>query len=194
MKPLGSSRDDALKPEDLKALEAATSSPREKALVRLMTRFGLRAGEAAHVNLSWISGQRGTLEIPYVCSCARCKESGDRWGPKTEAGARTVPLRAHTETWEAVKIYLTHEDEPWVTRQGVWALVKRVADRGNLLERVYPHALRATAATQLADMGLSADQIALIMGWEDSGMAKPYIQRSGIDAEKALKGKDLEWW
>lgn len=160
-----------------------------------MSHWGLRATEAAHLVPEWVSTQRGHLKIPGRCTCRTCKESDESaWTPKTDASNRTLPIHQHEESWAAVKAYVGAIGHDPVTRQAVWQIVKRVADRANLTQRVYPHALRATAATMFADMGLNEHQLCRILGWGDPRMARPYVQSSGIVAEKALSGRDLEWW
>lgn len=189
-----SSKDDALTPEQLNRLEAAAEGPRENAYIRLMGRWGLRATEVAHVCPAWVSTQRGHLTIPGRCTCQRCRDDDSTaWTPKTSAGARSLPLHQHTETWEAVKRYLAREDDPWISRQAVWKLVKRVADRALLDTRVYPHALRATAATNFAAMGMNPYQLQHAMGWAQTRSAEPYIRVSGREVDAFLEDKDLDW-
>src|SRR5687768_6297502 len=90
--PRGESREYALSQDDLHRLENAAKSPRERAYIRLLARFGLRAGEAAHFNLSWFSGQRGVLTVPLMCRCETCVATGKPWKPKRKASHRALPL------------------------------------------------------------------------------------------------------
>src|SRR5688500_9338565 len=82
----GNSRHYALKPEELNALERAAETARERAYVRLMARWGLRAAETAHFCFDWFSGQRGVLTIPRMCRCPSCLTAGKPFRSKTEAG------------------------------------------------------------------------------------------------------------
>lgn len=193
----GHSKEYILTPDEVHRVEATARSPREKLYCRLMARWGLRAGEVAHVCPEWVSYQRGELRIPLMCRCATCVAHGSPWRPKNEASARTIPLHIHTETWEALRVFLTHYStagEAQVTRQGVWGLVKRLADRAGVQHRLFPHALRATAATQMADMGLSAEQLARALGWATARHTQPYIRLAAVGIEKAFEGKELRWW
>lgn len=195
----GESREYALSQPDLHRFEAAARTPRERAYVRFLARWGLRAGEASHVCLDWFSGQRGVLTVPRTCRCAMCNEDSlsGAWRSKNEAANRALPIYKHTESWEAAKIFFTNCPTPaesQVSRQAVWKLVKTVADRAGLLHLVFPHALRATAATQFASMGFNELQLCRVMGWTDLRSAKPYIRTSSATIENALDGKDLRWW
>lgn len=187
-------RDDILTPDELARLQHHAESTREQAWVLLMSKWGLRASEAAHVNPKWVSTQNGTLTIPARCRCPTCKD-GDAWDPKTTAGARTLPLQDHDpETWTAVLAYVQDYSHDPCSRQAVGKAVKRVADRALIEARIYPHALRATAAQQLADAGLTAHQLCRILGWKDARSARPYVDASKASVERALEDTRAPWW
>ncbi|MBS3792622.1 hypothetical protein KGY77_08280 [Candidatus Bipolaricaulota bacterium] len=52
--------------------------------------------------------------------------------------------------------YFDYNDKVGVTRATVFWRVKNMAERADLTRRVYPHALRATCAFQLAEAGINA--------------------------------------
>lgn len=192
----GESREYSLNQDDLRRLEAAARTPREVLYVRLAARWGLRADEIAHFCLDWFSGQRGVLTVPIMCRCEACRATGRPWRAKTDEGHRALPIFKHTETWEAAKKYLTLHPgaDAQTTRQTVWNTIKRLADRAGLFQRVFPHALRATAATQFASMGFNELQLCRAMGWSDLRSATPYIRTSSAAVEAGLEGRDLAWW
>lgn len=187
-------REDVLTPDELARLQNATESTREQAWILLMSKWGLRANEAAHVTPAWISTQNGTLTIPARCRCPSCQD-GEAWNPKTNAGARTLPLQAHDpETWAALLAYVQDYAHDPCSRQAVGKAVKRVADRALIEANVYPHALRATAAQQLADAGLTAHRLCNVLGWKDARSARPYVDASKASVDRALKDTAQPWW
>lgn len=162
-----------------------------------MARWGFRASEASHFCLEWLTGDKGVVTIPKMCRCRVCQERGKPFRAKTVMGNRSLPLFRHVESWEAARIFLERCPTPesaQVTRQAVWTMVKSVARRAGVVDRVFPHALRATAATQLASLGLNEMQLCQAMGWKDLSMARPYVRTAGADLSAALEGKDQRWW
>jgi integrase len=66
--------------------------------------------------------------------------------------------------------------------------VNRVALRADLDPgRVYPHALRATAAMHHAYRGVPTGVLQNLMGWETLQTANKYIRLSGEPAAEALR-------
>lgn len=188
-------RDDILTPNELARFQDHAESTREQAWILLMSRWGLRASEAAHVNPAWVSTQQGTLTIPSRCRCPSCRDANEAWDPKTPAGQRTLPLRDHDpQTWAAVLAYLQEYGHDPCSRQAVGQAVKRVADRALIEARVYPHALRATAAQQFADAGLSEHRLCKILGWADARSARPYVDASRAQVDRALEDHPDPWW
>lgn len=190
-------RDAALGELDFQRFIEAAKSPRERCYAHLLAHWGLRASEVAHFCFDWVARQRGVITIPKQCKCQACRESGKPFRTKTPNGHRSLPVHKHTETWEACKRFLEAYPTPeasQVSRQAVWKLVNRLAARAGLVDTVYPHALRATAATQLASMGLTDVQLCRAMGWSDIRVARPYVRVSAASLENALDDKDLKWW
>jgi integrase len=183
-----------LTPDELTQLQDAADSTRERAWLLLTSKWGLRASEAAHVNPAWVSTQQGTLTIPSRCRCPTCQD-GDAWDPKTNAGARTLPLMDHDpETWAAVLAYVQDYGHDPCSRQAVGKAVNRLADRALLEANVYPHALRATAAQQLADAGLTAHRLCRVLGWKDARSARPCVDASRAQVDRALEDAIDPWW
>lgn len=182
----GESRLFALRPEELGRLEAAAKSPREKLSVRLLGRFGLRCGELAHLNPSWVSPQSGTLTVPLRCVCTVCQARERPWRCKKPASHRALPVAADPQTWDALMVFFgrySTPEETIVSERAVHKLVKTLADRAMLFQRVFPHALRATAASTFARQGANEAQLCGLMGWEDLASARPYVQASGVSVE-----------
>jgi integrase len=186
-----SSRDDALSPEDWDTFIRAARSPEERLRCRLAGIWGLRADEVGHTVLEWLSAAAGTLTVPRRCRCQYCRASGQEWTPKTPSGNRTLPVTKDPATWIAAKDYFARGPRGPVSSRTVHRTVVRVADRAGLFRPVYPHSLRATAATRFAAKGLNEHALARVMGWADGRPAREYVQASGIDAARALEDVDL---
>jgi site-specific recombinase XerD len=69
-----------------------------------------------------------------------------------------------------------------------------MAKRAGLTRPIYPHALRATAAYQLAEAGLSAQALRQLMGWSDLRTAQAYIDAAGVAAQIELEEKAGRLW
>ena len=52
---------------------------------------------------------------------------------------------------------------------------------------VYPHALRATAASAHASRGVSAYSLMSTMGWSDIGTARAYIRSNEEQANREIR-------
>jgi len=52
--------------------------------------------------------------------------------------------------------------------------------------RVYPHALRATAAFNYCFLEVTAFQLMTLMGWNQLQTANDYLMASGVTARKAV--------
>lgn len=188
-----------MKAHEQTALWRAARTAKRRLLYVLLCHWGLRASEAGHFNRSWI--ERGsapaTFVVPLHCGCLRCAASGRAWRhtpgraastmqriergeftPKTDYGYRRIPYgRAPPELVRAIDDYLTDHEGLYVSRQAVWRLVKRwLVDAGMAYDRSFPHALRATAATRLADEGQDVFAIMGVLGWRNFNVASRYIR------------------
>jgi len=99
------------------------------------------------------------------------------WVPKTESGARTIPirnpdLRRHLEDW------FRSRRDLGVTRQTIHADVVDLAEAAGLTRKVFPHHLRHTFGTRLAANGANASFIKSVMGHEDLSTSQQYIELS----------------
>jgi len=97
-----------------------------------------------------------------------------QWSPASEDGARTISytfpgMRKTFRRW-----FKTH-DSIGMTRQGIW---QRVRTLGNKIlgKKLYPHSLRMSAATILADNGASSIKLKESMGWAKIDSALHYVE------------------
>ena len=144
--------------------------------VRLPLFAGLRIGEVAHLKASWIDWDKCSITIPsrQECTCSECiKFRGGLWMPKTEAGQRSLLIVPELEP------YLQRLDGGIDrTRQALCQRFQKIKKRSRLLKVSYPHALRATFATRLAEQGISAPSLTYLLGWAGLQTAEAYVQSS----------------
>lgn len=169
-------------------------------------RLGLRGGEICHLSEEWVNWERSMLEIPAYdqCACGYCRQQAqlavehsedltiedamaERWQPKTEHSVRTVPFDFDPEVEAAVKTFFERFDTYDHSRASINRRVDRVAEAAGFdPDSVYPHALRATAATNLAYAGVPAPALQSMMGWSKLSTATKYIRLSGTATADAL--------
>jgi len=180
--------DDALTPEEMEAMIKASNTPKEKMVIASSMLFGMRTGEIMHMRESWLSYQNDKIMIPesQPCECWECRNKKE-WRPKTDRGTRAIPLWHDWGNASIKGFFGLYKDSGIKTRMTVYNIVKRVAKRGRVQTHTYPHALRATAASHFAEMGMSAQGLCEVMGWSDLRTAQHYIRRMGKTAERELK-------
>lgn len=134
---------------DVDKIITACITLEEKAIVGLLYGGGLRASELAGVLVENIDLDRALVTIVG---------KGDK--------VRTVPVGRHAA--DAISSYMTTCVEPKgrlfeLSRQDVWRLVKRVANRAGV-ENVYPHLFRHTFATHLMKNGAGVRIVQQMLG------------------------------
>lgn len=176
-------------------------------------RLGLRAGEIAHFKKDWVNFSRQMIEIPAHEPCSkgrggdrcgycykRAREAVERddeltleaaleqrWNPKTSNSVRAVPFGFADWIVDAIEEFLWRYDEYEHSRVSVNRRMDRLASAAGLPEdSVYPHALRATAATHHAYRGLPAPALQSLMGWSKLSVAEKYLRLSGSATADAL--------
>ncbi|MBI3253089.1 MAG: site-specific tyrosine recombinase XerD [Candidatus Omnitrophica bacterium] len=163
---------------DIKTL----SGIRDQAILELLYATGLRAGEVS------------TLKAPYVnldLGHVRVLGKGEK--------ERMVPLGRAAK--KSVKRYLDrvrgrwvkgrNEDALFVTRAGkrmsrqtVWAILKKYAGRSRIAKPIYPHILRHSFATHLLQNGADLRVVQELLGHSDIATTQIYTH---VDKSR-LKG------
>lgn len=138
-------------------------------IIRTLGHTGLRVGEFVMVKPSWIEWQRDLLRVP-------AEENG--WTPKTDAAARTIPIK-EPDTRRIVRDYFKRHDSVDMHRSTVTRRVKKVADKTTIQKKVTPHVLRHTYGTLLAARGASTQYIRQTMGHATIRSSEQYLRYSG---------------
>lgn len=180
----------------------------------LAGRLGMRAGEIAHLEESWVNFRENIISIPAhkQCEsgqdgsmCGYCKQevrqaaehngigydvvAENWWRPKTEAGVRGVPWDFSPRTQLAIERFFDEFDGYEHSYTSISRRVKSVAEQADevSVEDVFPHALRATAATYHASRGLETHALTSFMGWANMSTAHAYIARSDENTRRAVR-------
>lgn len=113
----------------------------------------------------------------------------ERWEPKTENGARSIPFDFDVRTELAVERFCERWDEWPKSRVAVNRRVNEAAEAAGIDEHVYPHSLRATAASFMAARNVSATGLMSVFGWKDLETARTYIQANDKVSAKEIRSK-----
>jgi len=111
------------------------------------------------------------------------------WQPKTPASVRTVPFDFDTRLQLCVERFFDQYDRFPVSKATLNRRVKKAAKKSELENRIYPHSLRATAATTHAARDVSPYALMSVMGWRDMDTARKYISASDESAAIELRSK-----
>lgn len=176
-------------------------------------RLGMRAGEICHMQRDWIDFDREVIDIPSYEPCTLGRDGGvcgyciqqskqaltydpsldldevlaERWNPKTDASARAIPYAFDDEVYAITVAYWDDHEQFPVGRTTVNRRIDRLAEAAGMdAERLYPHALRATASTYHAYEGVASAPLQSLMGWCDIKTGQKYIRLSGGATKKAL--------
>lgn len=188
-------------------------------IILVAGRLGLRSGEIVHMRDDWIDTRRRMIVIPpqQRCEsgidgdiCGSCKQAARQmvehndgltlqqalaqmWRPKTSAAAREVPFDVSPRAELAIERYFDRFDRFQTSQTGVHRRVTKAAEQADELDAddVYPHCLRATAATRLASKGVNVVALQAMLGWSQFSTAYAYIRRSGENTARAIRDVEL---
>ncbi|MCA1557863.1 MAG: site-specific tyrosine recombinase XerD [Acidobacteria bacterium] len=142
---------------------------RDRAILELMYASGLRISELISLKTSDVDMDAGLL------SC-HGKGSKERRIPIGKSAARWLELyraaRRRTTRTHDPRLFVNSLGAP-LTRQRVWAAIKRVASRAGL-ENVSPHTLRHSFATHLMQRGADSRSVQSLLGHSDISTTQIY--------------------
>ncbi len=195
-KPKPKSRDNVLTPKERERLVEAAKTDEEILAVKGLLYTGMRVSEFLHFKGEWIDWGKGIITIPLEekCSCYECSSKGSHKGVfrvKTSHASRTIPILPETKDlfrnffsqYECILDFLYN-------RVNIWKAVKVVGERARISHKVFPHSLRSSFASLMADRGFDAFTIQAVLGWKSIDIANLYVKMSGT----AIKDKFKELW
>jgi site-specific recombinase XerD len=186
--------DELLTPEEARALIQAASGRaptgvRNRALVAMMYRSGLRPGEALALQLEDLDAEAGTVHVPARKGGARRITGVDATTRRLVAA--WIGRRAQRGIDPSAPLFCTLGGEP-LKAAYVRELLPRLARRAGIPKRVHPLALRYANAAELAEEGLPAPMIDRHLGVAPVGAARRY-RRPVSEREVAAAIAAREW-
>jgi site-specific recombinase XerD len=152
----------------------APTGVRDRALLLLMYKTGLRVEEALDLKPADIDHRQGSVRVLH-----------GKWDRARTVGVDDGTL-AIVELWEARRkdLGINGRATLFCTLQGgklkpeqVRQMIKRRADKAGITKRVHPHALRHTYASQMADEGVPVHQIQKLLGHAHLATTALYIEQ-----------------
>jgi len=193
-----------------KRLIAAATNPRDKALIAVLARTGIRISEAIERKVSDIDSKRGTLTIVHLkerlkLKCPHCGEIlgkrhlfCPRCGNKVDEAIREkikqrrqrmIPVDHNTLglideylKWRLKFPYRGPLVFPF-TRQRGWQLVERIGRRAGIAG-LHPHSLRHLLATTWVGKGLDVKKLQILLGHASIATTMEYVD-SNFDQLKS---------
>ena len=169
---------------------------RNRVILELLHRCGLRAGEVSLLELADIRWKEETLRIRAEVQKGGHHLAGTEDGRKAVV---TLDLEPHTCEWLArwrdvrrpyarktktPLLFCTLNGGP-VYRQYIWEMVKRYAHKAGIDHPVWPHMIRHTYGTELLREGLDIREVQTLMRHSDVRTTQIYTH---VNAE-ALREK-----
>jgi integrase/recombinase XerD len=181
---------EVLSRDEIRAMEDAASSERDKLILRVLADCGLRVGELVMLTSDDIlrrdreaflrirgKGDKHRL-VPVAPSTVRRIERYVRSGRPRETNSERLFLslrRGPTNTYEPI------------TRSGILQLVHLLAQRAGIRHRVHPHVLRHSWVTEMLRRGVNPKIVADVAGHSSLRMLESvYAHLSASDAYTAM--------
>ncbi|MFJ3926832.1 tyrosine-type recombinase/integrase [Streptomyces sp. NPDC090022] len=217
--PESESEVDRASDEEIVAMFRACRSARDRLLVLLLSRAGLRRGQAAglrrsDVHLMVDSGMLGCRTEGAHLHVVRRQNPNGAWSKSKRAVVLPVDFlvvqafdqyalerheRLGSEGSDFVLVNLFREPlgAP-VTPDAVGETIESLARRAGIQRRVAPHMMRHAMASNLADAGGSLDEIQMLLGHKHAESARPYLHpatsrlRAAIERVPSPRGFSAE--
>ena len=173
-----------LTPEEIQAMEDAAPTERDKVIIHLASRTGIRLGELVGIRVGDIreDGRHHHIRVKG--------KTGERFVPIQPALYRRL-MKLCGERRGTAKVFMTlaRRDgayEP-LTNAGAYGAIKQAAWRAGITKRVYPHLLRKTMITKAIARGMNAVAVSEIMGVSLDVIASNYNKPTMEDRHEALR-------
>ena len=148
---------------------------RNRALVTLLWRCGLRRAEAVDLMPADLDREKGTLRVRNgKGGKSRLLAIDDETGPVLDTWERhreKAGLNGHCPYFCTIK---NGGGQPILTRK-VWSFLRIAANKAGITKRVHPHGLRHTFAMELMEEGVPLNIISQAMGHSSSATTAIYL-------------------
>lgn len=167
----------------------APTGIRNRALLAVLYRSGLRVGEALALRPADVDLDAGTIRV-LRGKGGKARTVGI---DATACGvlARWVDWHRRNGTGRRVPLFCTLAGEPLSDRY-VRAMVKRMAARAGIAKRVHPHSLRHTHASELASEGVPMNLLQAQLGHSSLATTDRYV-RHIAPAQLVAAIRQREW-
>lgn len=173
-----------LEPQQVERLMAAASNPRDKLMVRILWRIGIRVSELIGIRVSDIDFQSRAIVIKV--------QKIRRKDGKAVERRRVVPI--DQGTLDMVREYLESRKQfPYkgdllfpITRQRAQQIVQKLGRRAGITEvgdpavsqrrKLHPHHLRHSFAIHCIKHGMSIERLQKILGYRSQSAQHNYIK------------------
>jgi len=169
----------AIPDEDIKSIFNAVTSVRDRALLMLLYRTGMRIGELLQVKVDDIILPNQTILL-YVGS--KNYEGREVYYSSDAEQA----LKDWLRTRDATKRYLFYgrSDKP-LSYVSAWTVMRKALERAGLSDKGYSlHSLRHTFATEMINHGMRVEVLQKILGHQDIEMTMRYARLSNQRIEE----------
>ncbi|CCA90718.1 putative integrase/recombinase (plasmid) [Novosphingobium sp. PP1Y] len=139
----------------------ASARRRDRAIVLLLARLGLRAGDVAQLRLTDIEWQAGSLRVT-----GKSRHEVRLPLPQEVGDAIAAYLEYRPSCCRSDRVFLSTiaPSRPFLNGDGVSSVVRRIMKRAGVMTPVKgAHALRHTAATEMLRHGVPLDKIGLVL-------------------------------
>lgn len=174
--------EELLTEEEIEGIIRCGQNIRDKALLSVLAESGCRISEI------------GTMQIKHISF----EEHGARLSVKGKTGMRKILVINSTpylQEWinnhpendnNDAYLWYNQQDSPCLSYARMSAILRLAAKRAKIKKRVYPHLLRHTRATRMANI-MSEAAMKQYFGWtQSSDMAGRYVHMSGRDTDNAV--------
>jgi integrase/recombinase XerD len=156
---------------------------RDRAIIELLYATGVRVSELVNLKVNDLSLERALLTCRGKGSKQRCIPLGRSAvaSLRDYLSVRTILLGDRVS-----ELLLLQKNGAGMTRQDVWLLLRKYAERAGL-ERVSPHSFRHTFASHLIQRGADSRAVQALLGHSDLSTTQIYTHVSNQHLVRALE-------
>lgn len=167
-----------LEPEQWEQLKTGCVTTRDRALLEFLRCTAMRDGEVPFVHISDVDWQEGKIVIFGQKSKKHRLVCIDRVA--SDYLRKYLKERGVSENSNEHLFVCTRNNNA-LNREGIYAAIKKIAERAKMSVNIYPHLLRKTTATNIVKRGGSVVEAGEYLGHADRNTAGQYYAYRGDD-------------
>lgn len=170
----------AMPPDDLKHLLEATITVRDRTMILLLLRTGMRIGELLKVEISGISLPERKILI-YLGE----KNFQGRAVYYSEDAEQALQQWLRVRASDSAQLFPGKSDRPSISYVAAWGVMRRALDRAGLSGKGYSlHSLRHTFATNMLNAGMRLEVLQQLLGHQEIEMTMRYARMTDRTREQ----------